>query len=186
MQDLIEKILVELGEDPNREGLQGTPRRMEQALRFLTSGYDQKPEEVLNNALFEVQYDEMVVVSNIDFYSMCEHHVLPFFGKCHVGYLPDKKVIGISKIARLIEIYSRRLQVQERLTTQIAKTIEETIKPLGVGVIIEAQHMCMMMRGVQKQNSRATTSSMRGTFRKSVETRMEFLDLVFKNGHRNS
>ena len=186
MQDLIEKILVELGEDPNREGLKGTPRRMEQALRFLTSGYGQKPEEVLNNALFEVQYDEMVVVSNIDFYSMCEHHVLPFFGKCHVGYLPDKKVIGISKIARLIEIYSRRLQVQERLTTQIAKTIEETIKPLGVGVIIEAQHMCMMMRGVQKQNSRATTSSMRGTFRKSVETRMEFLDLVLKNGHRNT
>jgi GTP cyclohydrolase I len=180
MKDLIRKMLEDLGEDPNREGLKGTPHRVEQALRFLTGGYKQNPVELLNNALFDVQYDEMVVVANIDFFSMCEHHMLPFFGKCHVGYLPDKKVVGISKIARLIEMYSRRLQVQERLTTQIAKTIEETIKPLGVGVVIEAQHMCMQMRGVEKQNSRAVTSSMLGNFRRSAETRNEFLNLVFK------
>jgi len=184
MKDLIRQILVDLGEDPERQGLQGTPVRVEQAWRSLTAGYKQNPVELLNNALFDVQYDEMVVVANIDFYSMCEHHMLPFFGKCHVGYLPDKKVVGISKIARLIEMYSRRLQVQERLTTQIAKTIQETIKPLGVGVVVEAQHMCMMMRGVQKQNSRAVTSSMLGNFRRSAETRMEFLDLVFRGNHR--
>jgi len=180
MKELIRKILVDIGEDPEREGLKGTPFRVEQALRFLTRGYMQNPDDLLNNALFDVQYDEMVVVSNIDFFSMCEHHMLPFFGKCHVGYLPDKKVIGISKIARLIEMFSRRLQVQERLTTQIAKTINEKIKPLGVGVVIEAQHMCMMMRGVEKQNSRAVTSSMLGNFRRSAETRMEFLNLIFK------
>ncbi len=184
MKDLIRQILVDLGEDPERQGLQGTPVRVEQAWRSLTAGYKQNPAELLNNALFDVQYDEMVVVANIDFYSMCEHHMLPFFGKCHVGYLPDKKVVGISKIARLIEMYSRRLQVQERLTTQIAKTIHEKIKPLGVGVVVEAQHMCMMMRGVQKQNSRAVTSSMLGNFRRSAETRMEFLDLVFRGNHR--
>ena len=184
MKDLIRQILVDLGEDPERQGLQGTPVRVEQAWRFLTAGYKQNPVELLNNALFDVQYDEMVVVANIDFYSTCEHHMLPFFGKCHVGYLPDKKVVGISKIASLIEMYSRRLQLQERLTTQIAKTIQETIKPLGVGVVVEAQHMCMMMRGVQKQNSRAVTSSMLGNFRRSAETRMEFLDLVFKGNHR--
>jgi GTP cyclohydrolase I len=180
MQELIRKILKDLGEDPERQGLKGTPQRVEKALRFLTSGYTQNPDELLNNALFDVQYDEMVIVSNIDFFSMCEHHMLPFFGQCHVGYLPDKKVIGISKVVRLIEMFSRRLQVQERLTTEIAKTIEKTIKPLGVGVVIEAQHMCMQMRGVEKQNSRAVTSSMLGNFRRSVETRMEFLDLVFK------
>lgn len=180
MKDLIRKMLLDLGEDPDRQGLKGTPHRVEQALRFLTSGYTQNPVELLNNALFDVQYDEMVIVKNIDFFSMCEHHMLPFFGKCHVGYLPDKKVVGISKIARLIEMYSRRLQVQERLTTQIARTILETIKPLGVGVVIEAQHMCMQMRGVEKQNSRAVTSSMLGNFRRSAETRNEFLNLVFK------
>jgi GTP cyclohydrolase I len=180
MKELIRKILEDLGEDPNRQGLKGTPHRVEQALRFLTSGYTQDPDELLNNALFDVQYDEMVIVSDIDFFSMCEHHLLPFFGKCHVGYLPNKKVIGISKIVRLIEMFSRRLQVQERLTTQIAKTIEEKIKPLGVGVVVEAQHMCMQMRGVEKQNSRAVTSSMLGNFRRSAETRMEFLDLIFK------
>jgi GTP cyclohydrolase I len=180
MKELIRKVLADLGEDPDRQGLKGTPHRVEQALRFFTSGYAQNPVELLNNALFDVQYDEMVIVSNIDFFSLCEHHLLPFFGKCHVGYLPDKKVVGISKIARLIEMYSRRLQVQERLTTQIAKTIEETVKPLGVGVVIEAQHMCMLMRGVEKQNSRAVTSSMLGNFRRSAETRMEFLDLIFR------
>ena len=182
MKEYIRKIIEEVGEDPDREGLAGTPDRVDKALRFLTSGYSVNPEELLNNALFNVQYDEMVIVSNIDFFSMCEHHLLPFFGKCHVGYLPDKKVIGISKIVRLVEMYSRRFQVQERLTTQIAKTIADTIKPLGVGVIVEAQHMCMLMRGVEKQNSRATTSSMLGNFRRSVETRMEFLDLVYKRG----
>jgi GTP cyclohydrolase IA len=180
MKDQIRKIIEDLGEDPERQGLKGTPRRLEQALRFLTSGYTQNPDELLNNALFDVQYDEMVIIANIDFYSMCEHHMLPFFGRCHVGYLPDKKVIGISKIARLVEMYSRRLQVQERLTTQIAKTIQDKIKPLGVGVVMEAQHMCMMMRGVQKQNSRAITSSMLGNFRRSAETRNEFLNLIFK------
>jgi GTP cyclohydrolase IA len=180
MQEYIRKILEDLGEDPERQGLKGTPRRVEQALRFLTSGYTKNPDELLNNALFDVQYDEMVIVANIDFFSMCEHHLLPFFGQCHVGYLPDKKVIGISKIARLVEMFSRRLQVQERLTTEIAKTIEEKIKPLGVGVVVEAQHMCMQMRGVEKQNSRAVTSSMLGNFRRSAETRMEFLDLIFK------
>jgi GTP cyclohydrolase I len=182
MKEYIRKIIEEVGEDPERQGLVGTPERVDKAFRFLTSGYTVDPEELLNNALFDVQYDEMVIVSNIDFFSMCEHHLLPFFGKCHVGYLPDKKVIGISKIVRLVEMFSRRFQVQERLTTQIAKTIEKTIKPLGVGVIVEAQHMCMLMRGVEKQNSRATTSSMLGNFRRSVETRMEFLDLVYKRG----
>jgi GTP cyclohydrolase IA len=180
MEDLIRKILLEIGEDPERQGLTGTPARVDQALRFLTSGYSQDPDKLLNNALFDVNYDEMVIVSDIDFFSLCEHHMLPFFGKCHIAYLPNKKVIGLSKIARLVEMYSRRLQVQERLTTQIARTIQDKIRPLGVGVVIEAQHMCMIMRGVEKQNSRAVTSSMLGGFRQS-ETRMEFLDLIFKS-----
>ncbi len=180
MKELIHKILTEIGEDPNRDGLKDTPHRVDQSLRFLTSGYAKDPDQLLNNALFDVQYDEMVIVSDIDFFSMCEHHILPFFGKCHVGYLPDKKIIGISKIARLVEMYSRRLQVQENLTTQIAQTIYEKVKPHGVGVVIEAQHMCMIMRGIEKQNSRALTSSMLGTFRRP-ETRMEFLDLIFKS-----
>ena len=179
MKELIAKLLEEMGEDPRRDGLRGTPKRVESAYRFLTSGYAQNPDEVLNNALFDVKYDEMVIVSNIDFFSLCEHHLLPFFGKCHVAYLPNKKVVGLSKIARLVEMFSRRLQVQERLTTQIADTINRKIDPLGVGVVIEAQHMCMMMRGVEKQNSRAVTSSMLGTFR-NQETRMEFLELIFK------
>ena len=179
MQDLIRKILKEVGENPNRDGLRGTPKRVDQALRFLTSGYAQDADKLLNNALFDVKYDEMIIVADIDFFSLCEHHLLPFFGKCHVAYLPDKKVIGLSKMARLVEMYSRRLQVQERLTTQIAETIQEKIQPLGVGVVIDAQHMCMMMRGVEKQNSRAVTSSMLGTFRRT-ETRMEFLDLIYK------
>ena len=185
MKDLIRKMLIEFGENPDRDGLKETPRRVEHAWRFMTRGYAQSADELLNNALFDVQddvqYDEMVVVSNIDFFSMCEHHLLPFFGKVHVGYLPSKKVVGISKIARLVEMYSRRLQVQERLTAQIAKTIKQHIRPLGVGVVVEARHMCMMMRGVEKQNSRMTTSSMLGTFRSSAETRAEFLELISQN-----
>jgi len=185
MKDLIRQMLIELGENPERDGLKETPRRVEQAWRFMTSGYTRNENEWLNNALFDVQddvqYDEMVVVSNIDFFSMCEHHMLPFFGKIHVGYLPNKKVVGVSKIARLVEMYSRRLQVQERLTAQIAKTIKATVRPLGVGVVVEAQHMCMMMRGVEKQNSCMTTSSMLGTFRSSAETRAEFLELISKS-----
>ncbi len=179
MRDLIRKLLKELGEDPDRDGLHGTPARVETALRFLTGGYAQDAGKLLNNALFDVKYDEMVIVADIDFFSLCEHHLLPFFGKCHVGYLPNRKVIGLSKMARLVEMYSRRLQVQERLTTQIADTIQEKINPLGVGVVIDAQHMCMMMRGVEKQNSRAVTSSMLGSFRRP-ETRMEFLDLIYR------
>jgi GTP cyclohydrolase I len=182
MKEYIHKILEEMGEDPRRDGLRGTPKRVECALRFLTSGYRQDADKLLNNALFDVKYDEMVIVTDIDFFSLCEHHLLPFFGKCHVAYLPNKKVIGLSKIARLVDMFSRRLQVQERLTTQIADTINQKIKPLGVGVVVEAQHMCMMMRGVEKQNSRAVTSSMLGTFL-NPETRMEFLELIFKH-HR--
>jgi len=179
MRDYIRKILEEIGEDPERDGLKDTPERVEKAIRFLTSGYAHGAEEIINGALFDVKYDEMVIVSDIDFFSLCEHHLLPFFGKCHVAYIPHQKVIGLSKIARLVEMFSRRLQVQERLTTQIAQTIEEVIKPQGVGVVIEAQHMCMIMRGVEKQNSRAVTSSMLGSFRRQ-ETRMEFLDLIYK------
>jgi len=162
-----------------REGLRDTPQRVDKAMRFLTSGYSLNVDEVFNNALFDVQYDEMVIVTDIDFFSMCEHHLLPFFGKCHVAYLPAKKVIGLSKLARLVEMFSRRLQVQERLTTQIAQTLQERLNPQGVGVVVEAQHMCMIMRGVEKQNSRAVTSSMLGTFR-NQETRTEFLDLILK------
>ena len=185
MKDIIRQLLIELGENPERDGLKETPSRVEQAWRFMTRGYGQNADELLNNALFDVQddvqYDEMVVVSNIDFFSTCEHHMLPFFGKVHVGYLPTTKVVGISKIARVVEMFSRRLQVQERLTAQIAKTIRANIQPLGIGVVIEAQHMCMMMRGVEKQNSSMTTSSMLGTFRSSAETRAEFLQLISKN-----
>lgn len=183
MQDYIRKIIIELGEDPERDGLKDTPARVEQALRFLTSGYQYDVDDVVNNALFEVKYDEMVIVTDIDFFSLCEHHLLPFFGKCHVAYIPQKRVIGLSKIARLVEMFSRRLQVQERLTTQIAETIYRTIQPQGVGVVTEAQHMCMIMRGVEKQNSRAVTSSMLGSFRRQ-ETRMEFLDLILKGRNR--
>jgi GTP cyclohydrolase I len=183
MKELIREILLKIGEDPDRDGLQGTPGRVDKALRFLTSGYAQNADKILNNALFDVKYDEMVIVSDIDFFSLCEHHLLPFFGKVHVAYLPDKKVVGISKIVRLVEMFSRRLQVQERLTTQIAETISERLSPHGVGVVIEAQHMCMQMRGVEKQNSRAVTSSMLGTFRTLHQTRMEFLSLIHKMKH---
>jgi GTP cyclohydrolase IA len=183
MKEHIREILLKIGEDPDRDGLQGTPDRVAKALCFLTSGYAQDADEILNNALFDVKYDEMVIVSDIDFFSLCEHHLLPFFGKVHVAYLPDKKVVGISKIVRLVEMFSRRLQVQERLTTQIAETISERLSPHGVGVVIEAQHMCMQMRGVEKQNSRAVTSSMLGTFRTLHQTRMEFLSLIHKMKH---
>jgi GTP cyclohydrolase I len=178
MQDLVRRLLAELGEDPAREGLVNTPKRVEKALRFLTSGYAADIDEVLNNALFSVDYSEMVIVKDIDFYSLCEHHLLPFFGKCHVAYIPTTKVIGLSKIPRLVDVFSRRLQVQERLTNQIAATISEKIAPLGVAVVVEATHLCMSMRGVEKQNSFAVTSAMLGAFRDNARTRMEFLELI--------
>jgi GTP cyclohydrolase I len=176
--DLIRKLIVQLGEDPNREGLRRTPERFEKALRFLTSGYRQEPEKILNGAVFSVCYDQMVVVKDIEVFSMCEHHLLPFFGKCHVGYIPSKRVIGLSKIARLVNMYARRLQIQERLTSQIAKAIQENLSPEGVGVVIEARHLCMVMRGVEKQHSSAVTSAMLGAFRESKQTRDEFLSFV--------
>jgi GTP cyclohydrolase IA len=176
--DLVRKMLVQLGEDPNREGLRRTPERYEKALRFLTSGYRQDPEKLLNGAMFSVCYDEMVVVRDIELYSLCEHHLLPFFGKCHVAYIPNKKVVGLSKIARLVNMYARRLQIQERLTSQIANAIQDKLSPQGVGVIVEARHLCMVMRGVEKQHSTATTSAMLGVFRENKQTRDEFLSLV--------
>jgi GTP cyclohydrolase I len=176
--DLVRKILVQLGEDPNREGLRRTPERFEKALRFLTKGYLQDHDKILNGAMFSVCYDQMVLVKDIEVYSMCEHHLLPFFGKCHVAYIPDKKVVGLSKIARLVNMYARRLQIQERLTSQIAKAIQEKLAPQGVGVIVEARHLCMVMRGVEKQNSIATTSAMLGAFRENKQTRDEFLSLI--------
>ena len=178
MQDLVRRLLVALGEDPGREGLLNTPRRVEQALSFLTSGYRADIDEVLNGALFTVDYSEMVIVKDIDFYSLCEHHLLPFFGKCHVAYIPADKVIGLSKIPRLVDVFSRRLQIQERLTNQIADVIREKIRPLGVAVVMEATHLCMSMRGVEKQNSCAVTSAMLGVFREDARTRMEFLELI--------
>jgi GTP cyclohydrolase I len=176
--DLVRRMLVQIGEDPNRDGLRRTPERFEKALRFLTSGYRQDPGKILNGALFSVHYDEMVVVKNIEVYSLCEHHLLPFFGKCHVAYIPEKKVVGLSKIARLVNMYARRLQIQERLTSQIAKAVEDRLNPQGVGVIIEARHLCMVMRGVEKQNSIAMSSAMLGAFRENKQTRDEFLSLV--------
>jgi GTP cyclohydrolase I len=178
MQELVRQLLAELGEDPSREGLLNTPKRVEKALRFLTSGYTADVDSVLNNALFTVDYNEMVIVKDIDFYSLCEHHLLPFFGRCHIAYIPDGKVIGLSKIPRLVEVFARRLQIQERMTSQIADTIREKIKPIGVAVVIEATHLCMAMRGVEKQNSFAITSAMLGGFRNDARTRMEFLELI--------
>ncbi len=175
---LVRKMLVLLGEDPNREGLRKTPERCEQALRFLTSGNRQDSDKLLNGAMFSVCYDQMVVVRDIEVFSMCEHHILPFFGKCHVAYIPSKKVVGLSKIARLVNMFSRRLQIQERLTSQIAKAIQERLSPEGVGVIIEARHLCMVMRGVEKQNSSAVTSAMLGAFKENKQTRDEFLSLI--------
>jgi GTP cyclohydrolase IA len=178
MQDAIRKLLTDLGEDPDREGLRDTPKRVEKAYRFLTSGYGADIDKVLNNALFSVDYSEMVIVKDIDFYSLCEHHLLPFFGKCHVAYIPSDKVIGLSKIPRIVDVFARRLQVQERLTNQIADTIRDKIAPLGVAVVMEATHLCMSMRGVEKQNSFAVTSAMQGAFRDNARTRMEFLELI--------
>jgi GTP cyclohydrolase I len=182
MQDLIQRLLIELGEDPTREGLVKTPRRVDKALRFLTSGYQADIDETLNGALFSVDYSEMVIVRDIDFYSMCEHHLLPFFGKCHVAYIPNKKVIGLSKIPRLVDIFARRLQLQERMTNQIAEVITEKIRPLGVAVVCEGTHLCMSMRGVEKQNSYTITSAMLGAFRDHSRTRMEFLELLKLRG----
>jgi GTP cyclohydrolase I len=178
MKELIEQLLREIGEDPQRDGLKRTPERVEKALQFFTMGYQTDPKEILSNALFVEDYDEMVIVKDIDIFSLCEHHLLPFFGRCHVAYIPRRRIVGLSKIVRSVEVYSRRLQVQERLTSQIAGTIFEALDPYGVGVVIEAQHLCMIMRGVEKQNSIAITSSMLGTFRTNVETRMEFMELI--------
>src|SRR5437868_2948387 len=178
MQDLIRELLAELGEDPGREGLRDTPKRVEKAMKFLTSGYDADIDEVLNDALFSVDYNEMVIVKDIDFYSLCEHHLLPFFGKCHVAYIPRTRVIGLSKIPRLVDVFARRLQIQERMTNQIAQVILEKIEPRGVAVVCEGTHLCMSMRGVEKQNSYAVTSAMLGIFRENARTRMEFLELI--------
>jgi GTP cyclohydrolase I len=177
-QQAIKRLLEELDPEPHREGLRETPRRVEKAFRAYTSGYAQDPKKVIGDALYEAETDEMVVVKNIEIYSLCEHHLAPFFGKAHVGYIPSDKIVGISKIARVVEIYARRLQVQERLTMQIAQALQEVLKPRGVGVVIEASHLCMMMRGVEKQNSSTVTSCLLGFFRKDERTRSEFLQLV--------
>jgi GTP cyclohydrolase I len=180
MTDLVRQLLAALGEDPSRDGLVETPRRVDKSLRFLTSGYRADVDEIINGALFTVTYNEMVMVRDIDMYSLCEHHLLPFFGKCHVAYIPDGKVIGLSKIPRVVDVFARRLQVQERLTTQIAETLMEKLKPLGVAVVIEATHLCMAMRGVEKQNSVTVTSAMRGVFHQDPRTRAEFLELIHR------
>lgn len=180
MQTIIKELLKKIGENPEREGLRRTPERFEEAIQYLTKGYREDPVKILNGAIFEEKYDEMVIVKDIDIYSMCEHHLLPFYGKCHVAYLPKGRIVGLSKIARIVEIYSRRLQVQERLTCQIADTLMEALKPQGVACVIEASHLCMMMRGVEKQNSVAITSSMLGSFRTDDKTRAEFLNLIGK------
>ena len=185
MKDLIEKILVKLGEDPSREGLKNTPERVEKSLEFLTSGYRTNIDELLNGALYHENYDEMVIVKDIDIFSLCEHHMLPFLGKCHVAYLPKGKIIGLSKIPRIADAFSRRLQVQERLTNQIAECLENILQPNGVGVVIEALHMCMSMRGVQKQSSYTTTSAMLGSFKSDARTRSEFLSLIQPQGTRS-
>ena len=177
-EELVREMIVRLGEDPDREGLSRTPARVAKAMQFLVKGYKDDPEALLRKALFTVNYDEMVIVKDVEMFSLCEHHLLPFFGKVHVAYIPNGKVIGLSKIPRLIEAFSRRLQIQERLTTQIAEAIQNTIEPQGVGVVIEARHLCMMMRGVEKQHSAAVTSSMLGCFRNEQETRTEFLSLI--------
>ena len=176
--EIIRELLVLLGEDPQREGLLRTPDRVERTLRFLTQGYREDLDKIFNGARFVEQYDEMVVVKGIDYFSLCEHHLIPFYGKCHVAYIPDGKIIGLSKIPRLVDAFARRLQVQERLTCQIAETLQERLRPKGVGVVMEARHLCTMMRGVQKQNTQMVTSSMLGIFRADSKTRMEFLSLI--------
>ncbi|MEO8399154.1 MAG: GTP cyclohydrolase I FolE [Ignavibacteriaceae bacterium] len=181
VKSLFTNLITEIGEDPNREGLLNTPKRMAKAYEFLTSGYLKKVDEVLNGAIFNEKYDEMVLVKNIDFYSLCEHHMLPFYGRVHVAYIPNGKIVGLSKIPRLVEIFSRRLQVQERMTQEIADTLNKYLEPQGVAVVSEARHMCMMMRGVQKQNSSATASAVHGTFKDDPRTRSEFLTLISNN-----
>jgi GTP cyclohydrolase IA len=181
LAEMVRNIPTELGEEPERDGLQATPERVARSLAFLTMGYRIDPQTVVGDALFEAEYDEMVVLPDVEVYSLCEHHMLPFFGRCHIGYLPGAKIVGLSKLARLADVYARRLQVQERLTTDIATAINDILEPRGVGVVIEAQHLCMMMRGVEKQNSRAVTSCMLGRFRTDEKTRLEFLSLIGKN-----
>jgi GTP cyclohydrolase I len=178
IEPIVAAMLKELGEDPGRDGLQATPQRVARAMRFFCQGYRQDPVKILNNALFDVTYDEMVIVKDIEFYSLCEHHLLPFFGRAHVAYIPQDKVVGLSKIPRLVEMLSRRLQVQEKLTTQIAETLEQVLAPRGVAVVVEAVHLCMMMRGVAQQNSSAITSSIKGVFEADPKTRAEFMELI--------
>ncbi|HIA14780.1 MAG TPA: GTP cyclohydrolase I FolE [Nitrospirales bacterium] len=185
IRTLIEQLLISVGENPSREGLEKTPERVEKAFQFMTKGYQEDVDDVLNGALFQIDYDEMVIVKDIDFYSLCEHHLLPFFGKCHIAYIPNGKIVGLSKIPRLVDIFSRRLQVQERLTVQIAEALEARLQPQGVAVVVEGFHLCMMMRGVQKQNAYATTSSMLGVFRNQQQTREEFLQLLRHSVRRN-
>ena len=184
LPDTIRTLLREIGEDPSREGLLKTPERVAESLKFLTRGYSQNLEEIINGAIFTEDNQEMVVIRDVDFFSLCEHHLLPFFGTCHVAYIPNKKIIGLSKLARIVELFARRLQVQERLTKQIADTIEDALDPLGVAVVMEAEHLCMQMRGVEKQNSVAVTSTMLGAFRDNPETRAEFLTLLQRNYRR--
>ncbi len=182
IQALVEQLLVHLGENPTREGLAKTPERVAKAFRFFTEGYQQDADEVLNGALFPIEYDEMVVIRDIDFFSLCEHHLLPFYGKCHVAYLPNGRIVGLSKIPRLVEVFSRRLQVQERLTVQIAEALQQKLNPQGVAVVMEARHLCMMMRGVETPNAVAVTSSMQGVFQSQQQTREEFLNLIRRSG----
>ncbi len=178
MEQYYKKLLQDIGEDPTREGLRATPKRAAHAFQYITQGYKKNIKDVINNAIFESDNDEMIIVKDIELYSLCEHHLLPFFGKCHVGYLPNKKILGLSKIARIVDVFARRLQVQENLTKQIAETIMEVVDAKGVGVVIEAKHLCMMMRGVEKQNSTMKTSCMLGLFREKISTRSEFLSLI--------
>jgi GTP cyclohydrolase IA len=182
LKSVVEQMLSILGENPRRSGLEKTPERVAKALQFMTQGYQRNIEHILNGALFPIEYDEMVIVKDIDFFSLCEHHLLPFFGRVHVGYLPSKRVVGLSKIPRVVDVFSRRLQVQERLTVQIAEALQAKLKPRGVGVVIEARHLCMMMRGVEKQNTVAVSSSMLGAFRRQQQTRDEFLRLIGRGG----
>jgi GTP cyclohydrolase I len=178
LEGIVRAMLDELGEEPERDGLERTPARVARAMRFFTQGYGQDPQKILNDALFDVTYDEMVMVKDVDFYSLCEHHLVPFFGRAHVAYIPNGRVVGLSKIPRLVEMFARRLQVQERLTMQIAETIEEILEPKGVAVVVESIHLCMMMRGVEQQNAFAITSSMRGAFKSDSKTRSEFMELI--------
>ena len=183
ISELVEELLIQIGEDPSREGLQKTPLRFEKAIRYLTGGYTKNAAEVINGAIYEEPYDEMVAVRDIELFSLCEHHILPFYGKCHVAYIPDGKLIGLSKIPRIVDVFARRLQIQERLTSQIANCLQEALKPQGVAVVIEAFHLCMAMRGVEKQNAFAMTSSMLGVFRKDSRSRAEFMNLI-QSGRR--